>query len=344
MQKIRSAIFAGIVVVALASLSSLLKPGSVYADSCSAGGPNAPSKVWTTSGPNAGEVTLYWDESAYADRYAVAYGSQSGKYIYGADNIGNSNSRSYTVKWLTPGQKYYFRLAAAKGCSSSPLSSEVSAVAKWGQVAQTSQMADKIGSPQKTWAGSDAGPVGKQKLWAKPGPMVGEVTLNWQNADSADNYHIVYGHWAGKYEYGALNVGKNTWYTVKKLQPGKAYYFAVVPVMNNRALYTSDAVIGKAKAAIQVVVTSPESMGVPKTGGITEEITPSSTLVEEPTPTSVVETNDATDDYDPNWTPSDGSSVQGTQTKRIGNPADDEDYNDYNPNWVPEQPANPEDY
>lgn len=363
MQKIRPVIFVFAVLALFISLSSLVKPKFVLAQDCAANPPVAP-KVWTSSGPGAGQVTLFWSESAYADRYAVAYGTVSGKYIYGADNIGGSSARSYTVKSLQPGQKYVFVVSGARGCSASPFSAEVWAKAMNGQVTGNQMVSSKnvssnsvitgskTGSVQ-TW-GYTSGPVGKQKLWAKSGPMVGEVTLYWQNTDSADNYHIVYGSWPGKYEYGALNIGKNPWYTVKKLQPGKSYYFAIVPVMNNQALYTSDSVKATAKMPVQVVMvnqsanTMMEQPIVTPTVPPVVEVTPTAAVVqEEVTPTMAPQvdqqsTNVNKDDYDPNWQPDyPSSNVQGAQTERQGGvqvilEKNIEEYNDYNPNWVPE--------
>lgn len=351
MQKKRSAIFIFAVLALFISLSSLVKPKFALAEDCAANPPTAP-KVWASSGPAPGQVTLFWSESPYADRYAVAYGTTSGKYMYGADNIGGSSSRSYTVKSLQPGQKYVFVVSAAKGCSASAFSKEVWATAVNGPVASTQMTSATVTGPKtgsaQAW-GYTAGPVGKQKLWAKSGPMVGEVSLYWQNVDSADNYHIVYGSTPGKYEYGALNIGKNPWYTVKKLQQGKAYYFAVVPVMNNQALYTSDAVRASAKMPVQVMVVN-QSANIMMQQPMSQPISPTVPPVVEVTPTVAAQVeqqsnNTNQDDYNPNWQPGQPSSnVQGAQTQRQGgvleNPEKDaERYNDYNPNWVPETQA-----
>lgn len=254
-------------VLVISSLT-LFKPPMVKAEGCGGPVPQAPVKVSAVSGPKSGEVTLYWSESAYADRYAVAYGTASNKYLYGANNIGGTASRFYTVKYLQPGVKYYFRIAAAHGCTSSPFSKEFSAVSGGGvqmvsqPVVMTEKPVVKTSVPVSTVMSS--GPVGKQMLKAVTGPRIGQVTLSWRHADTADNYHLVYGTEHGKFQYGALNIGKITSFTVKYLVPGKTYHFALVPVANGQALYTTDQVMVPAGYPVEVVQTTKEALMMPK--------------------------------------------------------------------------------
>lgn len=257
-----------IFVLALVSLSAF-RPHHVSAQECGGPFPPKPAKVWVKAGPMAGEVTLYWDEVPYANRYAVAYGARSGDYLYGADNVGGEASRSYTVKSLTPGMKYYFRLAAARDCTSSPFSDEVSAWAMGGVVTVSTGSVGRVGAPvEKTKTMMPVMSVESQYLKAMPGPQVGAATLSWSHKQDVDNYHLVYGTTAGDYQYGALNIGKTTNYTVSHLVPGKMYYFALVPVKGDQALYTSDPVSAYAKAAVvvqtEVVQTKPEYLFKPK--------------------------------------------------------------------------------
>src|SRR3989344_3165400 len=254
MKKIISSFFVFIFVLALISLSALLNPVEVSAQDCGGPVPPAPAKVWTRSGPDNGEVTLYWTESAYANRYAVAYGVKSNHYLYGADNMGGQKSRQYTVKSLQPGQKYYFRLAAAAGCTSSGFSSEVSAVASGVASDMLNQTTQQVQKPITQ---------SSQSLFSvHSGPRVGEVTLNYANTENADNYHLVYGIKPGKFLYGALNIGKGPMYTVKSLVPGKSYYFALVPVKGDRAGTTTGQVMALAQSVqkIQVVETDISSI------------------------------------------------------------------------------------
>lgn len=207
------------------------------AGDCGGPYPPQPSRVSAKTGPGAGQVTISWDEVSYANRYAVAYGTESGHYLYGADNIGGQSSRSYSVGYLNPGQKYYFRLSAARDCSASPFSEEFSAVSGWGQVVMP-----KTGGASSVSMAAPSSPV--LKAWTGPG--VGQVSLSYVSADDADNYHLVYGEKRGEYQYGALNIGKTNSYTVSRLVPGRGYYFAIVPQKGDRALYTSEAVWARA--------------------------------------------------------------------------------------------------
>lgn len=241
-------------ILTLVSLSTLLRPQPAKAADCGGPVPPKPLIVWAKPGPTGGQVTLYWDAAPYANRYAVAYGTTSNKYIYGADNIGGVDARSYTVKSLMPGTKYFFRLAAANGCSSSAFSDEVMAQATGG----TAMEAVKVASPQVSKG------VGVQRLWAKAGPRVGEVTLYWMNNENAENYHLVYGTEHGKFKYGQLNIGKVNKFTVGKLVPGREYHFALVPVINGQAMYTTPQVMATAYGGGEVVVTTKENLVTPK--------------------------------------------------------------------------------
>src|SRR3989344_7124087 len=228
-------ITAGLAILTLVSLSAF-KPELIMAGDCGGPYPPQPSRVSAKTGPGAGQVTISWDEVSYANRYAVAYGTESGHYLYGADNIGGQSSRSYSVGYLNPGQKYYFRLSAARDCSSSPFSEEFSAVSGWGQVVMP-----KTGGASSV--SMDVPSSAALKAWTGPG--VGQVSLSWASSD-ADNYHLVYGENRGEYQYGALNIGKTNSFTVGLLTPGKGYYFALVPQKGDQALYTSEAVWARA--------------------------------------------------------------------------------------------------
>ena len=230
-------------ILTLVSISAFT-PGPVKADSCDVSSPQTPQNVWAKSGPGGGQVTLYWNESANADRYALAFGNSSGNYQYGATNIGNGSTTSYTVSGLSSGKKYYFVLTAAKGCNSSPFSSETTAWAASGGESWTGQAVTAVSG----------------NLSAISGPKIGQVTLNWNHKEDVDTYHVVYGTGNGNYQYGALNIGKTTSFTVGSLVAGKSYYFAIVPVKGDRALYTSDSVRVLALAPVEIVTTSSKNI------------------------------------------------------------------------------------
>lgn len=254
-------------VLVLASASLFVLPKGVQAYGCGGPYPPVPQKFWAKSGPGNGEVTLYWEKAPYANRYAVEYGTKSNSYQYGGNNIGGENTTWYTVKSLAAGTTYYFRLAAARDCTSSGFTAEIRATAGGAMTYQTENVVSqgRVGVPAVSYQPvSMSGPVGKQHLWAKTGPRVGEATLYWQHADSADNYHLVYGTQPGKATYGALNIGKITSLTVRSLSPGTTYYFALVPVMNNQALYTTPWVRVAALApSIEVVPVTASDLRMP---------------------------------------------------------------------------------
>lgn len=235
----------GSFIIALTTLSALTRPFSVIAAECV----GVPSGVRAVTGPGSGQVTVSWDGVTDANRYAVVYGTKSGSYIYGGDPIGEASSRRYTVNSLQPGVRYYFRVVAKHDTCAGPWSGEVQAMAGGGvsmpqgspAVLQPSSAAQTVtdGTPLRVMK---AGPVGKQNFWAKSGPNPGEVTIYWQDADSANNYHLMYGEQAGSYTYGALNIGNSHWFTVRQLSPGKTYHFALVALLNDRPLYTTQSV------------------------------------------------------------------------------------------------------
>lgn len=70
-------------------------------------------------------VKLYFtDASQPFDKYVLEYGLESGKYIYGADNIGEAGTRTYRVGFLNKNTNYWFRVRAMNGCMPGPWSNE----------------------------------------------------------------------------------------------------------------------------------------------------------------------------------------------------------------------------
>ncbi len=175
--------------------------------------PLPPSAAWTETSKNTGEIIIHWGGSDLADKYAIVYGTKSGTYQYGSTNIGNSNSRSFTVRFLSPGTQYYFRIYAIRSCSKNSgigdPSIEVSSIAPTGI--------------------DNEAPALTGKLTGVPGPKTGEVTLSWKQVPGASNYHVVYGKKFDKYTYGALNLGNVSAFTVGLLTPGETYYFSIIP-------------------------------------------------------------------------------------------------------------------
>lgn len=239
----------------------LLKPGSVLA--AEGGGPAGKLMLRASSGPNAGEITLRWGNADSADNYHLVFGTNPKSMKYGALNIGKSNV--YTVGKLNPGTKYYFALVPVVNNMALYTSEWVSAFAKSGQVTSVTPVTSvKTVTSVTPVVKSTTRAADKHWLIARSGPNEGEVTLNWRHADDANNYHLVYGTEHGKFKYGVLNIGWVTSYTVKKLVPGVTYHFALVPVKNDVALYTSDQVMAAARRNVQMVQTTKEAVMQPK--------------------------------------------------------------------------------
>ena len=108
--------------------TSTQTPTPTPTTTCSISAPAAPAALTASTGSNTGEVILKWTRPAGATNYHVIFGDSSGNYQYGATNIGNVSS--YTVKSLSPGKLYYFRVSAVNNCASSAFSNEASARAK----------------------------------------------------------------------------------------------------------------------------------------------------------------------------------------------------------------------
>lgn len=63
-------------------------------------------------------------------KYAIEYGTESGKYLYALDNISPNASNDYKIDYLKSNTKYYIRLRAGNGCATGDWSNEISASTK----------------------------------------------------------------------------------------------------------------------------------------------------------------------------------------------------------------------
>ena len=133
------------------------EPGPASAPICTA---VVPAKAWLymikTAGSNA--VDLFWDKADRATNWTVAYGVQSGKYIYGVHNFGDSSSRGIRIN-LLPAGKYFFVVRANNGCMPGPFSDEK--VITLGGVREGTG-----GSETTTFTGSGGG-----GQWLSPTPI-----------------------------------------------------------------------------------------------------------------------------------------------------------------------------
>lgn len=212
--------------------SSLIGTALFFATATAAyasSGPVGPNELRAASGPDVGQVTLMWKRvDLNVTNYSLAYGTSSGKYTYGADKIGNIVT--YTVKYLSPGQRYCFLLYPyLDNQISTPKSPELCETAASGAT-------PVVGT---------AGPYGRNLLSAVAGPQTGQVTLKWQRFfPDTQLYNIVYGVKPGNYIYGVVNArdatnpnDSNFEFVVGSLQPGQRYYFALIPQVNGQGVY-----------------------------------------------------------------------------------------------------------
>ena len=78
--------------------------------------------------PDENMVTLTWEKAKDpVTYYLVSYGLKTGEMLYGNPNIGDKNTVSYTVKGLSGGTKYYFKVRAGNNCMPGDFSNELSA-------------------------------------------------------------------------------------------------------------------------------------------------------------------------------------------------------------------------
>lgn len=94
---------------------------------CSAAKPGgAPTILSAVAGGNS--ITLFWSKATDPlTHYLIAYGTKSGSIQYGNPNVGGSGTTSYTVKRLSAGATYYFKIKAINDCLPGDFSNEVSA-------------------------------------------------------------------------------------------------------------------------------------------------------------------------------------------------------------------------
>lgn len=84
-----------------------------------------PDKPWLyyAEAVSDNQVKLVWDKNDKATSWTVAYGVESGKYIYGLSQFGDNSWRSITINSL-PGGTYYFVVRANNGCMPGEFSNE----------------------------------------------------------------------------------------------------------------------------------------------------------------------------------------------------------------------------
>lgn len=225
-------------VFSIALFLFLLVPSTANAAVTS--GPAGRNQVRAYPGPGVGQVTLEWQRFFIdIENYIVHYGAGSGFYNLGNSYVGNIVT--YTVSGLTPGQRYFFAVEGVRtGNTPVGVDKEVSAVAP----------------SRPTTVVSTSGPVGRNQMQARRGKMSGTVDLSWKRFFSDTRlYNLVYGLQPGQYIYGVLDAVDTTpkdpgnfTYTIGALQPGKRYYFALIPQRaDGTAIYVTSEVSAVAR-------------------------------------------------------------------------------------------------
>jgi len=123
-------VFALLIIVPL-NLNLTFGYGTVSTPTCDNEKPGQPvlyepNHALLPRATGAGEVRLNWLKAERANKYTIGFGTSSGNYIYGASNIADTNN--FTVRFLTPGTRYYFAVKGVNECKPGDWSREWSAV------------------------------------------------------------------------------------------------------------------------------------------------------------------------------------------------------------------------
>lgn len=202
-------------------------------------GPSWPYGLMVQTGGNPGTVNVSWTDDNATNRYNLQYGTEAGKYTFGALSLPftKSSPNSFEVKSLNGGQTYYFSLVGETG-GEPKMSGPVATVAKTGTKVEAKAV-------------TASGPVWPYNFWAKTGSKPGTVELSWTDDGTANKYDLVYGVMPGQYLWGAQGMGftpKTTnSFTVSYLTSGTRYYFALVGEKDNNVVSWGQAISAVAR-------------------------------------------------------------------------------------------------
>ncbi|MBI4058340.1 fibronectin type III domain-containing protein [Candidatus Gottesmanbacteria bacterium] len=110
---------------------------------CTKSAPSSPTNLRAVA-TGVKTVNLSWSGTANTTHYGIVYGQESGRYTWGAADVGNVTS--FTVGNLLPSTRYYFAVFAVNDCASSGVSDEANAKTN----ASSGQTATPLPDPSPT--------------------------------------------------------------------------------------------------------------------------------------------------------------------------------------------------
>lgn len=110
------------------SVPSSVSNNTASAPSCNDTKPGSAPWLYGSGNNGYDAINLQFTEGKDPlSKYALEYGTESGKYQYAIDNIGGKGTTSYIVRNLSANTTYYFRVRAGNGCATGDWSNEISA-------------------------------------------------------------------------------------------------------------------------------------------------------------------------------------------------------------------------
>lgn len=182
--------------------------------------PSTPMNLSAVKGSNEGEVNVSWTKSSRASSYKVYYEESSNGAPFnplrnGSPRNGSDvgNVSSVTIKFLTPGTRYYFSVKAINSAGESNYAPSVSQIVKKNP------------------------PAAPAYISAQTGTNEGEVRLSWASSPEATSYSVYYDEDSSNgsgfqpevngLPSSSTNIGNVTSKVISGLTPGATYYFSV---------------------------------------------------------------------------------------------------------------------
>ncbi len=228
----------------------------------------AATGVWATTGNQHGTTQIGW--SSRGSSCHIKY-TEAGQNVYKYETVAPCDQAMIEIGHLTPGVTYKFMVKQDGATWSPVVTARAASATNSYQAPHDPQPVAQAPEHRETVTESfpkDDYPVeyytscntqgsmqtmghlnhderktgkcgtGMTNIRTVSGHNSGQVTVYWSdNMLGADDYHLVYGTEPGHYTMGALHIGgASNSYTVTHLQPGKRYYFKLVPLKEGKTL------------------------------------------------------------------------------------------------------------